>query len=112
MSRRTALLLALPCLPLLVFCAWPGGDGVLSQANFDRVSDGMALAEAEAILGRPDWVGPYPCGCSLDPSATRPDLAFWDGGSAYVMMKVIDGNVCDKHYMVKSLPEQARFWWR
>ena len=54
MKRRGVLLVlsfvGLALVAVLVYCLLPPGPGV-TRANFDRLDDGMSLAQVEALLG-------------------------------------------------------------
>jgi hypothetical protein len=55
MTRVRYILVAAFALAVIVYAVvalWPPAPGV-TQANFDRIKDGMTLAEVEAIYGKP-----------------------------------------------------------
>ena len=80
-------LVACICLPLGVAAMLPSGPNV-TKANFDRIQQGMAQAEAEGIFGRE---GKHGKGWGIS--------RYWvaDDGS-WAIIWLIDDCVTDKHW--------------
>jgi hypothetical protein len=106
--RDSCVLLALPTAFLVAYVWLRLEDrGQLTHANFDRIRDGMTLAEVTEILGPPTWQIKYegvPFGKRL--------YARWESPSAFIAVYVLDAKgVYEKDYIRKSLADQLRTYW-
>jgi hypothetical protein len=118
--RRRKLLVVLAALAALVAAGmvvlWPLGDRI-SLANYERIREGMTLAEVEAILGQPgdyttgpaDGLGVYLCGGSEPVVRLNADrvLYFWVGDTAmiYIVIDAGTGTVLRSFDPVDRVPQ-------
>jgi hypothetical protein len=68
------------------------GRGQITQANFDRIQDGMSKSEVEAILGRPEH-----------DAASELDAALWNSGPNWIVVTYTkEGKVDGKSMCLNS----------
>jgi hypothetical protein len=100
-NRVDAVILGLLVLGIAAVLAWPQPDlNLVTQENFDRISDGMSRAEVEAILGPP---GDYTTGRSQCKDSLKqeflPVILDWDADNAWVSIGFDDsGSMVRKEY--------------
>jgi hypothetical protein len=91
------LLLGLAGSAALIY-ANPGG---ITQANFDRIQDGMNPEEVKAILGRPDsthWVEFYA------------EIHYWGNEPNHIAVWFVGGKVTGKHMYLTPVWETLQWY--
>jgi hypothetical protein len=97
MARLRGMVLVLFVCLLLPAC----GKSKVTKANYDKISEGMTLSDAEAILGegtrQSDGAGiPAAHGIAVAGINTRTETYVWESGDKSITLYVLDGKVKDK----------------
>src|SRR5438105_11533200 len=74
------------------------GKSKVTKANYDKITEGMSLSDAEAILGegtkQSDGAGiPAAHGIALAGINTRMETYVWESGDKSITLSVLDGKV-------------------
>jgi hypothetical protein len=77
------------------------GRGRITQANFDRIQDGMNSEEVKAILGRPDSTHPE--------VEFYADFHYWGNEPNYIAVWFLGGKVTGKHMRLSSVWETLQW---
>jgi hypothetical protein len=98
-----AAVLALAVVAFVVVGLWPEPPGV-SQANFDRIQEGMTLEDAERIFGKSG-------DCMTYPPARPMVWVRWEDKNGIATLGVLDGNIIRKGvYTPHGIFDKVRRW--
>jgi hypothetical protein len=114
MKKRYLAVAGLPavctCLILVVLAVLPH-SAAITKSNFDRIKEGMTLAEVEAILGTDRGFGGIPAGIKLPTRGHKNEV--WGGEEGYAIITLNERKcVVEKDWNDAPIPflERIRRW--